>query len=86
MIGCQNQIPSSSRFWASATTTMPPGWEALLGHHAGKEGVSLYAAPARAEDLGDLPDAYIEVAQLDVLRDEAIAYAQRLAAALGRAR
>ena len=84
MIGCQNQIPSSSRFWVSATTTMPPGWEALLGHHAGKEGVS--AAPARAEDLGDLPDAYIEVAQLDVLRDEAIAYAQRLAAALGRAR
>jgi acetyl esterase/lipase len=55
------------------------GWEALLGDHAGKEGVSPYAAPARADDLGDLPDAYIEAAQLDVLRNEAIAYAQRLA-------
>jgi acetyl esterase len=37
-----------------------------------------YAAPARATDLQGLPSAYIAVAELDALRDEAIIYAQRL--------
>ncbi|MGW0885937.1 alpha/beta hydrolase [Streptomyces sp. NPDC002671] len=40
-----------------------------------------YAAPARAEDLTGLPPAYLEVCQADALRDEALAYAQRLIAA-----
>ncbi len=41
--------------------------------------VSIYAAPARATDLSNLPPAYIDVGGLDLFRDEDVAYATRLA-------
>ena len=53
-------------------------WTAVLGQQAGCEGVSPYAAAARAEDLSGLPPAYIDVGELDVVRDEDIDYATRL--------
>ncbi|HEY2061401.1 MAG TPA: alpha/beta hydrolase [Amycolatopsis sp.] len=56
-------------------------WTALLGDRIGGPDVSPYAAPARATDLAGLPPAYVEVGQLDVFRDEDLAYAQRLSAA-----
>jgi acetyl esterase/lipase len=56
------------------------GWGALLGENAGKDGVEPHAAPARATDLTKLPPSYIEVGQLDIFRDESVAYAQRLQA------
>jgi acetyl esterase/lipase len=55
------------------------GWSALLGEKAGADGVSPYAAPARADDLTGLPDTYIDVGDLDIFRDEDVAYARRLA-------
>ena len=54
------------------------GWAALLGDSAGTDTVSPYAAPARATDLTGLPDTYIDVGDLDIFRDEDIAYARRL--------
>jgi acetyl esterase/lipase len=54
------------------------GWAALLGDSAGTDTVSGYAAPARTTDLSGLPDAYIDVGDLDIFRDEDITYAQRL--------
>jgi acetyl esterase/lipase len=57
------------------------GWGALLGSARAGEEVSPYAAPARAADLSGLPDAYIDVGVLDILRDENIEYARRLMAA-----
>ncbi|MCV7147908.1 alpha/beta hydrolase, partial [Mycobacterium riyadhense] len=56
-------------------------WQALLGEHAGSESVSAYAAAARAADLSLLPPAYIDVGDLDIFRDEDLAYARRLARA-----
>ena len=57
------------------------GWNAYLEGATGSEGVSPYAAPARAEDLAGLPPAYVNVGALDLFVDEDVEYAQRLMAA-----
>lgn len=57
------------------------GWSALLGPELGAENVSPVAAPARLKDFSGLPAAYIEVGELDIFRDEAVAYGQHLAIA-----
>ena len=58
------------------------GWTALLGNSSvggvGSQTTSPYAAPARAATLQDLPDAYVEVGELDIFRDEVLEYARRL--------
>ena len=54
------------------------GWRAYLGREPGGDGVSPYAAAARAVDLAGLPPAYLPVGELDLFLDENIDYAQRL--------
>jgi acetyl esterase/lipase len=54
------------------------GFEALLGEAARTDGVDHYAAPARARDLSGLPSTYIDVGELDALRDESVTYALAL--------
>ena len=44
----------------------------------GKDGLDDYLVPMTAPDVSNLPKAYIEPQQIDTLRDEAIAYANRL--------
>jgi acetyl esterase/lipase len=56
-------------------------WPALLGEQAGGPEVPPTAAPARLEDATGLPPAYIEVGQIDVFRDEDLAYATKLSRA-----
>jgi acetyl esterase len=61
--------------WTRLSSTQM--WEHYLGPvRAGEP--SPYAAPARATDLSGLPPAYVMVAELDPLRDEAVDYARRL--------
>lgn len=64
-------------------TGVQHSWDHYLGgeERRGGDGVSPYAAPARAEDLTGLPPAYVAAAEFDPLRDEDLAYAQRLIAA-----
>lgn len=59
------------------------GWNALLGDRRGTDDVSIYAAPARAEDLSGLPPTFIDVGSAEVFRDECVAYASRIWAAGG---
>ena len=54
------------------------GWSSLLGAEPGGEGVSPYAAAARAESLAGLPPAFIATGALDLFLDEDLTYAQRL--------
>jgi acetyl esterase/lipase len=56
-------------------------WPALLGEAAGTDAVPATAAPARLQDAEGLPPAYIEVGQLDVFRNEDMAYAAKLSRA-----
>lgn len=61
------------------------GWAALLGSTTGGPDVSVYAAPARADDVSDLPPAYIDVGSSEIFRDEAIDFARRIWTAGGSA-
>lgn len=53
-------------------------WTAVLGEARGGEGVSPYAAPARAGDLSRLPPTYLDVGSCETFRDEVVDYALRL--------
>jgi len=57
------------------------GWRALLGDAQGSDTVSPVAAPGRLQDFTGLAPAYIEIGELDLFRQESVAYAQRLWAA-----
>lgn len=56
-------------------------WSALLGARRGTDAVSPFAAPARCLELGGLPPTYLDVGAVEVFREEAMAYALRLAGA-----
>ena len=84
MIDDRNQTASShfvtsSKVWNREANLA--GWKAYLGDRAGGDEVSIYAAPARAEDLRGLPPTIITVGDLDLFLDEDLTYAQRLMAA-----
>lgn len=56
-------------------------WHAVLGDEPGGDEVSPIAAPGRLKDYAGLPPAYLDVGDLDIFRDETIAYAAGLARA-----
>ena len=65
--------------WNSTLSKMM--WRAYLGDYDGEN--IAYASPIEAKDFSALPDAYIETAEFDSLRDEGIAYAEALQRAGG---
>jgi acetyl esterase/lipase len=62
--------------WSRESNTY--GWSAYLGPLAGSDAVPYTAAPARAEDLSNLPPAIVCVGGADGFRDEDVLYALRL--------
>ena len=76
------ETPSAQEFTDVPDFARPEAetmWHWYLGEEV--HAVSPYAAPARAEDLANLPAAYILCAGLDPLRDDGITYAGRLSEA-----
>jgi acetyl esterase/lipase len=63
-------------FWTRHNSAY--GWSALLGVPPGSDGVSPYAAAARATDLSGLPPAFISSSALDLFLEEDVEYARRL--------
>lgn len=57
------------------------GWASLLGQPPGSEGVSPYAAAARAESLKGLPPVFMATGALDLFTEGNLDYAKRLMAA-----
>ena len=57
-------------------------WELYLAN--GDAGLRVYASPLEAESLAGLPDAYLETAEFDCLRDEGAVLASALEAAGSR--
>ncbi|PGG95907.1 hypothetical protein AJ79_09817 [Helicocarpus griseus UAMH5409] len=81
MLDDRNITVSSQQYvdegtWSRGTNIM--AWDAVLNGRAGGNSVSIYAAPARATDLSNLPTAFIDVGSAEVFRDESVAYATRL--------
>ena len=68
-----------SKVWNRAANAA--AWICYLGESHGERAVDCYAAPALATDLNGLPPTYMCIGLLDLFRDEAIDYAQRLAQA-----
>ena len=74
--------------WSMRQFVDSPGWNANLNRQMwdlymrkGDYGRPEYAAPMSAPSLKGLPPAYVETQEIDCLRDEGNAYADRLAAA-----
>jgi len=84
MLDDKNNSVSCRQFATSGTFTGTQNqyaWSTVLGDKAGGDNVSIYAAPARAEDLSGLPETFIDVGSAEPFRDEAVAFASKLWAA-----
>ena len=58
------------------------GWDAYLGSgHEFRTNIPAVAAPARLENMHGLAPLYLDVPALDILRDEGITYAAKVAEA-----
>jgi acetyl esterase len=70
--GSMTTIGATSLIWNNANAA--DSWR----HYLDGDEATGYAAPARMEDLSGLPPVYLTVNELDPLRDEGLAFAQRL--------
>ncbi|MBR2460869.1 MAG: alpha/beta hydrolase [Clostridia bacterium] len=74
-----NRLYTDTPMWNSTLSRRM--WDAYLVNVNQPECSSVkiaYASPMEADNLADLPDAYVETAEFDCLRDEGIAYADAL--------
>ncbi|PQE22478.1 hypothetical protein CJF31_00001368 [Rutstroemia sp. NJR-2017a BVV2] len=76
MITCSSQQFMNEGLWNGVSNVN--AWDMLLEGKRGEEGVSEYAAPARAKSLEGLPKTWIEVGGAELFRDEVVEYARRL--------
>ncbi|MEE4194853.1 MAG: alpha/beta hydrolase [Anaerolineae bacterium] len=70
-----SMIDNNAPVWNAAHNRL--AWDLYL-RDVDKATVPIYAAPARAKDLSNLPPAFTFVGDLDPFRDETIAYMEKL--------
>jgi len=80
MIDDRNETPSSQEITEVGIWDRDGNIEAWAWY-LGAKPADQYSAPARAEDLSGLPPTFIDVGDVDMFRDEDIAFADRLKAA-----
>ncbi|MFE0026100.1 alpha/beta hydrolase fold domain-containing protein [Amycolatopsis sp. NPDC059021] len=88
MIDDRNETVSSHQYDGVGVwdrTSNLTAWTAVLGERRGTDGVSPYAAAARASDLSGLPPTFIDAGAAEVFRDEDVAFASAIWAAGGDA-
>jgi acetyl esterase/lipase len=81
MLDDRNETVSSRQFdgfgrWDRGSNDT--GWDAYLGDRRKTSRVPIYAAPARATDLSNLPPTFVDVGSAEVFRDEDVDYASRI--------
>jgi len=77
---CPYRNPATGEFiWTRASNRF--GWRALQGDYAIDDARRGWFSPSLAEDLSNLPPAYIATGSLDLFFDENLDYARRLVAA-----
>ncbi|PWY83845.1 lipase [Aspergillus sclerotioniger CBS 115572] len=62
--------------WCGVSNRM--AWTHVLGEDRGTDKVSPYQSPPRADDLSNLPATYIDAAECEVFRDQAVMYAMAM--------
>jgi acetyl esterase/lipase len=77
MLDDRNETPSSHEITDIGIWDRDANLEAW-GHYLAGRPADGYAAPARAGDLSGLPPMFIDVGEVDLFRDESIAFAARL--------
>ncbi|AMM20184.1 hypothetical protein AX769_08415 [Frondihabitans sp. PAMC 28766] len=70
----QDTEPFTTWNWHDNATA----WRAVLGELFGADDIDWITAPARLTEFQGLCDAYVDVGELDIFRDEDIDYAARL--------
>jgi acetyl esterase/lipase len=83
MLDDRGQTPSSREFTDIGIYDRDANqlaWNAALAGKAGADDITAYQAPARAKDLSAFPPTFIGVGEIDVFRDEDIAFALQLVA------
>ena len=77
---CPYNNPATGEFiWTRASNRF--GWQALQGDYKADDERRGWFSPSLAEDLSNLPPAYIATGSLDLFFDENLDYARRLVAA-----
>ncbi|WP_077145731.1 alpha/beta hydrolase [Sphingopyxis sp. KK2] len=77
---CPYANPNTGEFiWTRASNRF--GWGALQGDYAADDDRKGWFSPSLADDLSNLPPAYIATGSLDLFFDENLDYARRLTAA-----
>ena len=81
MPGVERQATTSHKLYGNGPIITTDMLKGFMSAYFRTDAEKIESSPLLASDLRDLPRAFVAVGQCDPLRDECVAYADRLAAA-----